>query len=337
MKISMAHGAGGELMDKLIVESILKHLDVKKSGKVTLSALADAASLTLGDKEIVFTTDGHTVKPIFFPGGDIGRLAACGTINDVAVMGAKPIALACSLIIEEGFPVSDLEKIIKSLNDACREVDASVVTGDTKVMEKGSLDNIVVTTTGIGIVDNGKIITDAGLREGDKVLVTGTVGDHGVALMSFREGFGFETTLKSDVAPVWGMVENALEAGDVHAMKDPTRGGIAAALNEFARKSQMGIVIDEEAIPLRDEVKAASEMLGIDPYTVACEGKIVLGVAKGDAKGVLDALRSTEPGKKSEIIGEVVKEHPKRVVLKTAVGGRRIMEMPIGDPVPRVC
>lgn len=333
----MAHGAGGELMDKLIVESILKNLDVKKLGKVTLAALDDAASITLGDKEIVFTTDGHTVKPIFFPGGDIGRLAACGTINDVAVMGARPIALACSLIIEEGFLIADLERIIKSLNEACREVDASVVTGDTKVMEKGSLDSIVVTTTGIGIVENGKILTDASLRVGDKIIVSGTVGDHGVALMSFREGFGFETTLKSDVAPVWSMVENALEAGDVHAMKDPTRGGIAAALNEFARKSQVGIVIDEEKIPMRDEVKAASEMLGIDPYTVACEGKVVLGVARADAEEVLDALRAVGLGDKAEIIGEVVKEHPKRVVLQTSVGGKRIMEMPIGDPVPRVC
>ncbi len=333
----MAHGAGGELMDKLIVESILKNLDVKKLGKVTLAALDDAASITLGDKEIVFTTDGHTVKPIFFPGGDIGRLAACGTINDVAVMGARPIALACSLIIEEGFLIADLERIIKSLNEACREVDASVVTGDTKVMEKGSLDSIVVTTTGIGIVENGKILTDASLRVGDKIIVSGTVGDHGVALMSFREGFGFETTLKSDVAPVWSMVENALEAGDVHAMKDPTRGGIAAALNEFARKSQVGIVIDEEKIPVRDEVKAASEMLGIDPYTVACEGKVVLGVARADAEEVLDALRAVGLGDKAEIIGEVVKEHPKRVVLQTSVGGKRIMEMPIGDPVPRVC
>ncbi|MFQ5815419.1 MAG: hydrogenase expression/formation protein HypE [Candidatus Hydrothermarchaeaceae archaeon] len=333
----MGHGAGGELMNKLIADAILKNLDIRESGKVTLKALDDGASITLGDKEIVFTTDGHTVKPIFFPGGDIGRLAACGTINDVAVMGARPLALACSLIIEEGFLIENLERIIKSLNSACREVDVSVATGDTKVMERGSLESIVVTTTGVGIVENGRVITDAGLRPGDRIIVSGTVGDHGVSLMSFREDFGFETTLKSDVAPVWGMVENALEAGNVHAMKDPTRGGIAAALNEFSRKSQIGIVIDEERIPLRDEVVAASEMLGIDPYTVACEGKILVGVARDDAEEVLKALRGIEPGRDAEIIGDVVNEHPKRVVLRTSVGGKRLMEMPVGDPVPRVC
>lgn len=337
LKITAAHGAGGSLMNKLIADVILKNLDVKESGKVTLRALDDGASITLGDKEIVLSTDGHTVRPLFFPGGDIGRLAACGTINDVSVMGAKPLALACSLIIEEGFLVEDLERIIRSLNDACREVDISVVTGDTKVMERGSLDGMVVTTTGIGVVEGGKIVTDAGLRAGDRVIVSGTVGDHGVSLLSFREGFGFETTLKSDVAPVWSMVEKALEAGDIHAMKDPTRGGIAAALNEFAEKSRVGIALEEERIPLRDEVVAASEMLGIDPYTVACEGKILAGVARDDAEEVLEALRSTRLGKDAEVIGEVVGEHPRKVVLRTSVGGRRIMEMPIGDPVPRVC
>lgn len=324
-------------MNKLIAEVILENLDIKATGKVTLQALDDGASITLGDKEIVLTTDGHTVKPIFFPGGDIGRLAACGTLNDVAVMGARPLALTCSLIIEEGFPVEDLEKIIKSINSACDEIGVSIVTGDTKVMERGSLEKIVVTTTGVGIVENGRIITDADLRVGDKIIVSGPVGDHGVSLMSFREGFGFDTTLKSDVAPVWPMVEKALDAGDIHAMKDPTRGGIAAVLNEFAVKSNTGILIDEERIPLRGEVIAASEMLGIDPYNVASEGKIIIGVARDDAEEVLDALRSTRLGRKAEIAGDVVSEHPKRVVLRTSVGGRRIMEMPAGDPVPRVC
>ncbi len=336
MRITMAHGAGGELMGKLIQEVILKNVRIKNSGGVGLAALDDGASVLMGEEEIVISTDGHTVKPIFFPGGDIGRLAACGTMNDVAVMGARPVALACSLVIEEGFLIQDLERIIRSMDDACDEVGASIVTGDTKVVEKWAMDKIVVTTTGIGRVEKGNVITDSGLKKGDRIILSGTVGDHGVALMSFREGFGFETTLKSDVAPVWEMVEKVIGM-DVHAMKDPTRGGLAAALNEFARKSNIGILVREETIPLMDEVAAASEMLGIDPYNVACEGKIVLGAAKENAEDVLAALRSTKLGERAEIIGEVVGEHPKRVVLQTKVGGRRIMEMPLGDPVPRVC
>jgi hydrogenase expression/formation protein HypE len=324
-------------MKRLVEEVVLKNLDSKESGVVTLKDLDDGASVTLGGREIVISTDGHTIKPLFFPGGDIGRLAACGTINDVSVMGARPVALASSLIIEEGFPSEDLERIVRSMNGACREVGISVATGDTKVVERGALEGMVVTTTGIGVVDGRKILTDRGLQRGDRILVSGTVGDHGVALLSFREGFGFETTLRSDVAPVWGMVERALEAGEVHAMKDPTRGGIAAALNEFAGKSQVGIVVEEERIPLRDEVTAASEMLGIDPHTVACEGRVLVGVGKEDAEDVLRVLRSTPLGKDAAIIGEVVDKYPGKVVLRTRVGGRRIMEMPLGDPVPRVC
>ncbi|MFQ6136678.1 MAG: hydrogenase expression/formation protein HypE [Candidatus Hydrothermarchaeales archaeon] len=337
MKITMAHGAGGELTEKLVLESIVKYLRGEKLGDASLIDMDDGASLSIGEKELIITTDGHTITPIFFPGGDIGRLAACGTINDVSVMGAKPLALASSIIVEEGFLIKDLERITRSMDEVCREAGISIVTGDTKVMEKGKLDNIVVTTTGIGIIEDGVVVKDSGLRIGDKLIVSGTIGDHGISLMSFREGFGFETTLKSDIAPVWPMVKRALKAGEIHAMKDPTRGGLAAALNEFARKSGVGILIDEDDIPLKNEVVAASEMLGIDPFTVANEGKVIFGIAKGDAEEVLKAIRSTELGRDARIMGEVIEKYPKRVILETVVGGRKIMEMPIGDPIPRVC
>ncbi|MDP2845018.1 MAG: hydrogenase expression/formation protein HypE, partial [Candidatus Methanoperedens sp.] len=237
------------------------------------------------------------VSPIFFPGGDIGKLAACGTINDISMMGAKPLALSLALIIEEGFETSELERIISSLDEVCKNTGVSVITGDTKVMQRGKLDKIVINTTGIGLAERGKVINDSHLSPGDKIILSGTVGDHGVSLLSFREGFGFETTLCSDVAPLWHMVEKALKVGGITAMRDPTRGGLAATLNDFARKSNTGVMIHEDKIPLKPEVEAASRMLGIDPYTVANEGKAVIGVKAGKAEEMLDVLRSTEYGK----------------------------------------
>ena len=336
-RITMAHGAGGELMDKLLADTVLKNFGEKKVGAVGLSDLDDGASLTVGDYEVIVSTDGHTVKPIFFPGGDIGRLSACGTLNDVAVMGARPLALTSSIIIEEGFPISDFERILVSMNKSCAEVGASLIAGDTKVMESGALDKIVITTTGLGILRREEIVRDTGLQIGDKIIVSGTVGDHGISLMSFREGFGFETTLESDVAPVWPMVEAALSAGNIHAMKDPTRGGLAASLNEFARKSKVGILIREEDVPLRDEVLSASEMLGIDPFIVANEGKVIFAVGAGDSEAVLDAIRSTQVGRDARACGEVIDQYKGQVILETSIGGKKIMEMPVGDPVPRVC
>jgi len=336
MEITMGHGAGGELMSRLISEQMLQKLMLKRVGKVGLEDLDDGASLTLGDKELVLTTDGHTVSPLFFPGGDIGKLAACGTINDVAVMGAEPLALASSIIMEEGFPSEDLERVITSMNAVCEETGVPIITGDTKVMERGAIDGMVITTTGIGIV-KGEIIRDSGLKAGDKIILSGSVGDHGITLMSFREGFGFETALKSDIAPVWGMVEKAMDAGEIHAMKDPTRGGLAALLNELARKSKVGITVEEDRIPMKDGVIAASEMLGIDPLTVANEGKVIFGVKRSDAEKVLEAVRSMGLGKDAQIIGEVTKEYKGKVVIETGVGGKRYLEPPVGDPVPRVC
>ena len=324
-------------MERLLSDTVLKTIQDKKVGEIGLSDLDDGATITVGDFEVVVSTDGHTVKPIFFPGGDIGKLSACGTLNDISVMGAKPVALTSAIILEEGFETDDLEKILFSLNESCQTVGASLVAGDTKVMEKGALDKIVITTTGIGVVTKDELVRDSGLKEGDKIIISGTVGDHGISLMSFREGFGFETSLKSDVAPVWEIVEASLGSGEIHAMKDPTRGGIAAALNEFARKSNAGIMVQEDKIPLKDEVIAASEMLGIDPFIVANEGKILMSVSSGDAEEVLKNVKKTEIGKDATICGEVVSEYKKKVILETSIGGKTLMEMPVGDPVPRVC
>ena len=336
MKISMSHGAGGEVMQGLISDIILGNLNNKQvNGGVGLDSLDDGATIPLGDYEIVVSTDSHTVNPIFFPGGDIGKISIAGTVNDVSMMGAKPLAITNAMVVSEGFSGEDFERIIKSMDEVCREVGVSIVTGDTKVMENDKLDSIIISTTGIGIAKRGQITRDSNLEVGNKIILTGSVGDHGISLMSYREGFGFETDLKSDVAPVWSMVEAALEVGGVKAMKDPTRGGIANALNELAGKSGVGMLLDEENIPIKKEVHAASEMLGIDPYEVANEGKVIMGVEADKAEAILQAVRKTKYGKDAQIIGEVTND--KHVILETALGGKRILEAPIADPVPRVC
>lgn len=336
MKISMSHGAGGEVMQGLISDIILGNLNNKQvNGGVGLDSLDDGATIPLGEYEIVVSTDSHTVNPIFFPGGDIGKISIAGTVNDVSMMGAKPLAITNAMVVSEGFSGEDFERIIKSMDEVCREVGVSVITGDTKVMENDKLDSIVISTTGIGIAKRGQITRDSNLEVGNKIILTGSVGDHGISLMSYREGFGFETDLESDVAPVWSMVEAALEVGGVKAMKDPTRGGIANALNELAEKSGVGMLLDEEKIPIKKEVHAASEMLGIDPYEVANEGKVIMGVEADKADEILQAVRKTKYGKDAQIIGEVT--NAKHVILETVLGGKRILEAPIADPVPRVC
>ncbi|MEA4957209.1 Carbamoyl dehydratase HypE [bioreactor metagenome] len=338
MKIGMSHGAGGEVMGKLISETILNNLSKKSvNGGIGLDALDDGATIPLEDYEVVVTTDGHTINPLFFPGGDIGRISAAGTINDVAVMGAKPLAITNAMIIKEGFSIEDLDKIVKSMDETCKEADVAVVAGDTKVMEQDKIDELVIVTTGIGIVEKGKAIRDSGLNVGDKIIITGSVGDHGMSLMSFREGFGFETDLKSDVAPVWGMVEKALKVGGVTAMKDPTRGGLANAINEMATKSGVGVLLQDELIPIKQQVKAVSDMLGIDPYEVANEGKIIMGVKADLAEETLAAISKDKYGKDAVIIGEVIENDNSHVLIETEVGGKRILESPIADPVPRVC
>jgi len=329
-EVRREHGAGGELMEELLRE-LLPQISRTGEGSVTLEDLDDGATFPAGEGEMVLTTDAHIVDPPFFPGGDIGRLAAAGTANDLAVMGAKPVAFACSLVVREGFPIEDLKRIYRSIDEVLKEVDAHLITGDTKVGDTGEVD-VIVTMTGVGRVV--RLVRDSGLRPGDVILVTGTIGDHGMTILAAQQGL--ETDLESDVAPVWEAVEAALEVGGVTAMKDPTRGGLAGALNEMAEKSGVRIVIEEERIPMREEVRVLSEMLGVDPLHVANEGKAVIGVREELAEDVLEAVRSTSVGRDAEIIGRV-EEGPPRVEMETEVGGTRIVEKPVGDPVPRVC
>ena len=342
------HGAGGAVMNKLIKDYILKFLGGGEF-EVPLEALDDAAVVN----DIVLKSDSHAVKPIFFPGGDIGRLAISGTVNDIAVLGAKPIALACGFILEEGLPISDFEKILKSMKETCKEAEVHVVTGDTKVVEHGALGGCIVNVSGIGYrsknLDHNlavvrqfrpdfkaRWILDSNLRPGDKIIVSGTVGDHGLAVLSAQEGLSFGSQIKSDVKPLNKLVERLLEVGGIVAMKDPTRGGLSNALNELSEKSKVGILVYEDKIPIRRDVKAACEMLGIDPLEVGNEGKLVIGVVPEKAEDVLEALRQTEEGKNAQIIGEATKEFDV-VAMQTVVGGKRILTPPVGDPVPRIC
>ena len=316
-------------MDKFLHMTVLKQLlHTKFQNGLGLEELDDSGTFPLKGTHIVFTTDAHAVDPIFFPGGDIGKLAVCGTVNDLSVMGATPLVLSNAMVLPEGIEISSIEKILHSMDAVCEEAGVSIICGDTKVAG----DNLIITTSGIGITE--KVITDTGLKIGDKILVSGTIGDHGIAIMSHREGIAFETALKSDVAPLNGMISSILTY-DIHAMKDPTRGGLSKALNEFSEKSEVGIQIYEDCIPVKREVKAACEMLGLNYFDVACEGKVVLSVDKEHAEPVLKALKTHTYGVNASIIGEVVEGD--RVLLKTKVGGRRILEKPIADPVPRVC
>ena len=331
MKVNLMHGAGGEVMGELL--QIITNLKHTNAGGIGLEALDDGAVIPMCGQNVVFTTDSHVVSPIFFPGGDIGRIAVCGTINDLAMMGGRPIALSCGMVIPEGFEIADLERIVASMDIALGECGANLVTGDTKVLERGALDALIINTAGIGIAD--RVVRDNGLLPGDVIIVSGTIGDHGIAIMAHREGFDFGGQIHSDVAPLWMLVERALAAGDIHAMKDPTRGGFANAINEMAKKSGVGVVIEEGALPFKKNVKSAAGMLGIDPLEVANEGKVVMGVAPGDAEAVLAALRSHPYGRDAAIVGRVVEGS--HVVMRTAIGGERFIEPPVGDPVPRVC
>lgn len=336
--VQLVHGGGGTAMNELLSRVLAPHFTLRRvQGGIGLDEMDDGATVPLGDLELVLTIDSHTVDPIFFPGGDIGRLAVAGTVNDLAVMGARPMAIADAIVVEEGFPLDDLKRIARSMDEAAVEAGVAIVGGDFKVMPRGKVDRAVITTCGLGIARRGQVLRDCGLRPGDLIIVTGTVGDHGIALASVREGLGFETELRSDVAPIWDVVEAALKVGGITAAKDPTRGGLAAALNEMASKSRVGIRVWEEAIPIREEVRAASEMLGLDPLEVTCEGRAILGVERGVAEEVLKAVRSTKHGASAAIIGEAVAERPGFVVLETRVGGRRVIEPPVGEPIPRVC
>jgi len=346
-RISMAHGAGGTVMNELIKKHMLKYLG-GSAAEVPLEALDDSAVIN----DIVLKSDSHAVKPLFFPGGDIGRLAVAGTVNDIAVMGAEPVALTSGLVLEEGLPIADLDRILKSMAETCREAGVYIITGDTKVVEKGGLGGCVINTSGIGkrnaalernIVEvkkhrsfNARWILDSNLRLGDKIIVSGTLGDHGLAVLSAQEGYNFGSQIVSDVAPLNKLIMGLLNVGGIVAMKDPTRGGLSNALNEWSEKSKVGILVHEERIPIRGDVRAACEMLGIDPLEVGNEGKVLIGVVPQKAEEILAALRETREGKDAQIIGEATDDFSE-VVLKTLVGGKRILAPPIGDPVPRIC
>jgi hydrogenase expression/formation protein HypE len=348
--ITMLHGAGGTVMHDLVKNYVVKYFGGFSNAEVPLEALDDAA--VVGD--VVFKSDSHAVKPIFFPGGDIGRLAISGTVNDIAVLGAEPYALACGFILEEGLALSDFEKILASMQRTCVEAGVSIVTGDTKVVEKGSLGGCVINVSGIGrrttaLENNLKIIRqyrsdfavrwvlDSNLGVGDKILLSGTIGDHGLAVLSAQQGLTFGSEIKSDVKPLNHVIQRMLgEVGGIVAMKDPTRGGLADALNEFSEKSKVGILIHEDKISIRKDVRAACEMLGLDPLEVGNEGKIIIGTIAAKTEQVLKFLRETDEGKNAEIIGEVTKEFS-GVAMQTVVGGKRIIARPVGDPVPRIC
>jgi hydrogenase expression/formation protein HypE len=335
--VKLSHGAGGATEETLIQQLFLKVFEKRQAADgIALDALDDGASICVGGSEVILSIDGHTVDPIFFPGGDLGRLAICGAVNDTAVMGAKPIAVMDAIIVEEGYPMKDLHTIVESMNAAAKEANVAIIAGDFKVMPRGSLDGMVISTAGVGIL-RGPRILDSQARPGDKVIVTGTVGDHGIALMSKREGLAFETELISDVAPIHETTQAAMNAGGVHAMKDPTRGGLAMALNDVAYKSNASIWLDAQRIPVKPSVKAASEMLGLDPLEVTCEGKAIIVVKGEDAENVLRAVRSTKYGADAEIIGEVRGDRPGMVLLRTVVGGTRVLRKPLGEPIPRVC
>jgi len=332
-RVSLIHGAGGEMMQSLIC-SVFATIKNNNAGGIGLESLDDGAAIPFGDKYIVITTDNHVIKPIFFPGGDIGRLSISGTVNDLAMMGAKPIALTNGVVIPEGFPIDDLKRIVKSVDEALEECGTALVTGDTKVLPKEALDSIIINTSGIGICD--KPVRDNGLKPGNKIIMTGTIGDHGISIIAFREGFKFGTELKSDVAPIWKMIEAALEVGGITAMKDPTRGGGANVLNEMAKKSGVSIHIDEETLPVRRDVRAAADMLGIDPMEVANEGKAVIGVRPDCAERVLAAIRRHPLGRDAAIVGRCLERHVGAVILDTGLG-RRMLAEPDGELLPRIC
>jgi hydrogenase expression/formation protein HypE len=332
-KILLDHGSGGRVSHELV-----ERLFLPRFQNPWLQDLNDSAVITVEGGRLAFTTDSYVVDPLFFPGGDIGALAVCGTVNDLAMLGARPFYLSVAFILEEGLPLKDLERIVASMAKAAAEAGVHIVTGDTKVVPQGAGDKIFINTAGIGVVPEGIRIGGREAKSGDTVLVSGTLGDHGLTILSQREGLAFESPLKSDVAPLSGLVQEMLACGaEIHVLRDPTRGGLATTLNEIARQSGVGIEIWEEALPVRDEVLAASETLGLDPLYIANEGKLVAIVPKEEAEKVLTVMRKNKYGREAALIGEVTADHPGQVVLKTLIGGSRLLDMLSGEQLPRIC
>jgi len=331
--VSMAHGGGGTLMNGLIQKMFVATFEGE-----TLKAMHDGAILPPPNGQLAFSTDSYVVKPLFFPGGDIGSLAVNGTVNDVAMCGARPLYLSVGFILEEGLSMETLWQIVRSMRIAAASAGVEIVTGDTKVVDKGKGDGIYINTAGVGVIERSVQIDPRSCRPGDKVLLSGPIAMHGIAIMSKREGLGFDTEIQSDCAALNGLVDALLESGAiVRVMRDPTRGGVASALNEIASSSKQGIRIGEAAILIPEQVRSACEILGFDPLYVANEGKMLAIVAPDDAPRALEAMRTHPLGRDSAIIGEVVAEHPSTVVMKTRIGGSRVVDMMSGEQLPRIC
>jgi len=332
-QVEMSHGSGGRAMAQLVQELFVASFDNE-----ALSRMDDQAQLDVPPGRLVVATDSHVVSPIFFPGGDIGCLSVHGTINDVAMAGATPLYLSAAFILEEGLPLADLRRIVESMAQASREAGVPIVTGDTKVVERGKGDGVFITTTGVGVVPEGVRITGDRARPGDAILVSGMLGDHGVAIMSLRENLEFGTTVRSDTAALHGLVAQMLGAvRDIHCLRDPTRGGLATTLNELATQSGVGMTIREKALPVRSEVAAACEFLGLDPLYVANEGKLIAICAPGDAPALLAAMHAHPLGRDAAVIGEVTEDPHCFVQMETAFGGRRVVDWLSGDQLPRIC
>ena len=333
-RVTMAHGAGGKA-SRALVEGLVVPLLTNPA----LEQLSDAGLFTIGSARLALTTDAYVVRPIRFPGGSIGELAVNGTVNDLAVSGARPVALSVALVLEEGLLAEVLEAEVAAMGVAARDAGVHVVTGDTKVVERGSCDSMYVVTTGVGLVDEGVVLSPQRVRPGDKVLVSGTVGDHGIAIMLARGDLDIEADVRSDTQPLWDLASALMQAcGDgLHCMRDATRGGVATVLNEIALAAEVGVVIEESRVPVRPEVVGAGEILGIDPLYVANEGKLVAFVAAEQADAALAAMRALPSGADAAIVGEVRAEPPGRVLGRTTFGGHRMIDMLVGDPLPRIC
>lgn len=331
--VLIAHGGGGKLTQQMIQKMFLSQFKNE-----FLEPLHDGAVFSVNDTRVAFSTDSYVVNPVFFPGGDIGELAVNGTVNDLAMCGARPLYLSAAFIIEEGLPMEDLWRVVLSMQQAARNAGVMLVTGDTKVVDKGKGDKIFITTSGIGIVDKGIDIAPGNARAGDAIIVNGPIAVHGMAIMSVREGLEFDTQIESDTAPLNGLVDAMLTASrEVHVLRDPTRGGVASALNEIASSARVGIRIEEEAIPISEEVRGACEILGLDPLYVANEGKLLAFVPAPVAQDILSIMRAHPLGKDSVIIGEVVAGHPGVVLMKSRIGGTRVVDMLSGEQLPRIC
>jgi hydrogenase expression/formation protein HypE len=331
--IVMGHGGGGKLSRELV-----EHLFLPAFQNDLLADLGDSTVFSLGDQRLAFSTDSFVVRPLFFPGGSIGDLAVNGTVNDLAMSGARPLYLSAGFIVEEGFPLESLTEIANTMSRAARRAGVRIVTGDTKVVERGRADGCYINTAGIGVVPSGVSVAPHLARPGDVVVLSGTMGDHGMAIMSVREGLEFEAEISSDSAPLNGLVEAMLAAcPDLHVLRDPTRGGVAASLNEIAASAQVGIVLEEGALPVKPAVQSACEILGLDPLLVANEGKLLAIFPADRADPTLAAMRRHELGKEAAIIGVVTDRHPGMVVARTTLGAHRVITLPIGEQLPRIC